>query len=246
MIDPANCFTLAFRSIGGEQTMAINARDLHAYLQIGRDFSGWIRGRIAQYHFTEDQDFEVFSRTGENSKVGRPSREYLIAIDMAKELAMVERTELGKAVRRYFIACEKKLLGSVVVESAVRQLLLPKPLVWERRFHSGFYQALADMSGLPCKGHSSGTPLLFGKITDEWIYQMVMPAEVLAELKTRRLPGQKLHQWLSNGGALLVDRQIDLVANLAKSSVGYQDFYARCQRAFEKPGQLRMIYPQAA
>lgn len=246
MIDPATCFTLAVRSIGGDQIMAINARDLHAYLGIGKEFAAWIRGRIDRYGFIEGQDFEVFSQSGENSKVGRPAKEYLISTEMAKQLAMVERTELGKIVRRYFIECERRLLGKAVVESAVRQLLLPRPIAWEKRFHAGFYQALSLMSGLPYDGHSGGTPPLFGKITDDWVYQIVMPAEVLAELRTRRRPGDKLHQWLSDGGAALLDRQIELVANVAKTSVSYQDFYARCQRAFEKPGQLRMIYPQAA
>nr|DAG88294.1 MAG TPA: AntA/AntB antirepressor [Herelleviridae sp.] len=87
----------------------VNARELHAFLEVGKVFAAWIQERIAQYGFVEHQDYEVFSKSGKNSKGGRPTSEYAISIDMAKELAMVERTEKGKQARQYFIACEKKL-----------------------------------------------------------------------------------------------------------------------------------------
>lgn len=38
---------------------AVNARDLHAFLQVGKDFSNWIKGRVDKYDFVEGKDFEV-------------------------------------------------------------------------------------------------------------------------------------------------------------------------------------------
>ena len=35
----------------------INARDLHGFLQVGRDFSNWIKDRSEKYGFIEDEDF---------------------------------------------------------------------------------------------------------------------------------------------------------------------------------------------
>ncbi|MCY0872982.1 MAG: antA/AntB antirepressor family protein, partial [Acidithiobacillus caldus] len=70
-----------------------------------KDFSTWIKDRIRQYNFVENQDFIVFTDFGENPQGGRPSKEYRLTLDMAKELAMIERTPKGKAARQYFIAC---------------------------------------------------------------------------------------------------------------------------------------------
>jgi Rha family phage regulatory protein len=69
----------------------VNARDLHAFLESGRRFSDWIAGRIASFGFVENQDFIRFtnSRSGQNG--GQNATEYALTIDMAKELAMVER-----------------------------------------------------------------------------------------------------------------------------------------------------------
>ena len=72
-------------------------------------FADWIKNRINEYDFVENQDFISFSENLEKPTGGRPSQEYYITLDMAKELSMVERNDKGKQARRYFIECEKKL-----------------------------------------------------------------------------------------------------------------------------------------
>ena len=86
---------------------AVSARELHQFLEINTDFKNWIVRRIEEYGFTENQDFEVLVKNDRNSNGGRPSKEYIISINMAKELAMVEKNEKGKLARLYFIECEK-------------------------------------------------------------------------------------------------------------------------------------------
>jgi len=51
------------------------------------------KDRISQFDFTENKDFVVFSG---NSEKGRPSKDYYLTLDMAKELSMVERNDKGK------------------------------------------------------------------------------------------------------------------------------------------------------
>jgi phage anti-repressor protein len=88
---------------------AVNARLLHAFLESKKDFSDWIKYRIAKYGFVENQDYQVFLNLGGNPSGGRPLIEYALSIDCAKELAMVEGNEKGKQARQYFITCEQKL-----------------------------------------------------------------------------------------------------------------------------------------
>lgn len=100
---------------------AVNARDLHAFLESKRDFSNWIKGRINKYDFVEGKDFETlyFDYQGNllnirHDKIGESENqqvnkiEYALSVNMAKELSMIENNERGKQARRYFIACEEQ------------------------------------------------------------------------------------------------------------------------------------------
>lgn len=91
-------------AIGGEEVNAVSARVLHKFLENGELFTTWIKNRIEQFGFIEGQDFSTFL---ENTKKGRPRKEYVVSINMAKELSMVERNANGKRARLYFIKCEK-------------------------------------------------------------------------------------------------------------------------------------------
>ncbi|MBU2788662.1 hypothetical protein HFQ13_10710 [Acidithiobacillus sp. VAN18-1] len=99
---------VSHQEIEGETCQTINARELHAFLAVGKDFSTWMKDRIDQYEFMENQDFIIFPDSGENSKRGRPSKDYHLTLDMAKELSMVERNTKGREARRYFIQVEKE------------------------------------------------------------------------------------------------------------------------------------------
>ncbi|NUF08906.1 hypothetical protein GYY70_05100 [Snodgrassella sp. ESL0324] len=55
-----------------------------------------------------DLDITNLYRTIKNPKGGRPTKEYILTLDMAKELAMVEKSDIGRKVRKYFIECERK------------------------------------------------------------------------------------------------------------------------------------------
>lgn len=83
----------------------VSARDLHEGLKINTRFNDWFP-RMVEYGFTEGKDFySKMSKTSENG--GRPSVDYDITVDMAKQICMIQRSEAGKRYRQYFIDLEK-------------------------------------------------------------------------------------------------------------------------------------------
>lgn len=92
----------------------VNARELHQGLEVGKDFSTWIKDRIEKYGFKEDEDYILLTDFGEQKGSGGHNRiEYIIKLDMAKEIAMVQNNEIGKHYRRYLIEVEKKYKAGV-------------------------------------------------------------------------------------------------------------------------------------
>jgi anti-repressor protein len=108
------------RAIGGEEVNAVDARQLHEWLEVGKYFSDWFRQRVRQYGFVEGVDYaeapKLTSQNGEVRHGGHLRRDFTLSIDMAKELAMVERTERGRQARRYFIECERRARESVATQ----------------------------------------------------------------------------------------------------------------------------------
>lgn len=117
---PATAFPLVTpRRIGADHVQSVNGRDLHGFLEVGRDFSSWMRDRIEAYAFTAGVDYDTsddLSSPVSGSAKARSQRvvQYALSIDMAKELAMVERNARGREVRRYFIECEKRAHAAAV------------------------------------------------------------------------------------------------------------------------------------
>lgn len=85
----------------------VSARDVYQYLESKQDFSTWIKKRIVDGDFIENQDFVCLHKKMEANNA--TLKEYIITVDMAKHLGLMERNEKGKELRKYFIACEKKL-----------------------------------------------------------------------------------------------------------------------------------------
>lgn len=86
----------------------VDARLLHKFLEVGTKFSDWIKDRIEKYKFTKDIDFTSFPKKEKAENTWINTIEYILTLDVAKELSMVETTEKGSEARKYFIGVEKK------------------------------------------------------------------------------------------------------------------------------------------
>lgn len=118
---PAPLPIVSLFKLGNEEVNSVNLRDVHAFLGSKQDFSNWAKNRLED--FVEDVDFISFNKTIEAVDIkGLPTyktmKEYVVTIDTAKHISMVERNEKGKQLRQYFIDCEKKLLATPKAEKA--------------------------------------------------------------------------------------------------------------------------------
>lgn len=99
--------------IGGRTAQVCDGRDLHGFLEVGRNFTNWMKGRINEYGFVQDEDYVQISRSPNPARGNRGARtDYHLGLDMAKELAMVENNTKGREARRYFISCERQALAA--------------------------------------------------------------------------------------------------------------------------------------
>ena len=85
-------------------TQMVSARELHEKLHISTRFNDWFP-RMCEYGFAENEDF--YSKMSKTENGGRPSKDYEISVDMAKQICMIQRTPEGKACRQYLIDLEK-------------------------------------------------------------------------------------------------------------------------------------------
>ena len=86
-----------------DEKPTVSGRELHAALKVETPYKKWF-DRMTEYGFTEGEDFwtNLSESTG-----GRPSTDHQLTIDMAKELCMIQRTEIGKRCREYFLTIER-------------------------------------------------------------------------------------------------------------------------------------------
>lgn len=90
-------------TLNENQEPVVSGRQLHESLEVKTPYDKWFP-RMAEYGFTENEDFSTFLS---QSTGGRRATDHIIKLDMAKEIAMLQRTDRGKQVRKYFIQVEK-------------------------------------------------------------------------------------------------------------------------------------------
>ena len=86
------------------EDITLSARELHEFLEVTERFSNWFNRQL-QYGFEENIDY-VGCKTF-NTLAKQELQDYEINLDMAKEIAMIQRSEKGKQARQYFIQVEK-------------------------------------------------------------------------------------------------------------------------------------------
>jgi anti-repressor protein len=221
---------VAQTQIGEDSINTVNARELHAYLGVGKDFSNWIKDRIEAYSFEEGIDYILtVAKTGVRLNVIQ--KDYHVSLDMAKELSMVDRGIKGKEARKYFLECEKK--AKAIVQSIP---LIPTTYIEALEFLVASEKAKAVMAvelqvAAPkiefYEAVSSGGSL------NELNYTLKEAANLFGTGRTR------LSAWLQESGYMTEKREpyqtvltagwMTVKIGVHKEYVGYGDYIERVQ-----------------
>lgn len=134
----------------------VDARLLYKKLEVGRDFSTWIKERLEKLDFAVEKvdyfitkgtfpqnggkvkEHEIFAPQNRGAKNHRSERgghnkiEYLLTINLAKHIAMMENTKIGFKIRQYFIEVEKT--ANALIPEKVKKLR-EKMLIRKRIAH---------------------------------------------------------------------------------------------------------------
>lgn len=94
-------------NLNDNQEPVVSGRQLHEALGVNSNYTTWF-DRMTEYGFTENEDYVLLSNFGnQTGRGGHNKVDHIIKLDMAKEIAMIQRTDKGKEVRQYFIQVEK-------------------------------------------------------------------------------------------------------------------------------------------
>lgn len=119
--------------INSNNEKCVSGRELHKVLEIGTQYTKWF-DRMCEYGFIENIDYVTISQkrlTAQNNET--TYIDHTIKLDMAKEIAMIQRTEKGKQVRLYFIEIEKKYKQEKQLPTTYLEALKQLVIVEEQR-----------------------------------------------------------------------------------------------------------------
>lgn len=85
----------------------VSGRQLHKALEVKTEYKKWF-SRMTDYGFTENDDFVRVTQKCPTFGGVQNIADHVLKLDMAKEIAMIQRTDKGKEVRQYFIEVEKE------------------------------------------------------------------------------------------------------------------------------------------
>lgn len=94
-------------NLRNDSAFPIGGRELHAKLGILTKYVDWFK-RMCEYGFSENSDYKTcFSNLGSEQHGGQNKVNHSMTLSMAKEICMIQRTDLGRQIRQYLIDVEQ-------------------------------------------------------------------------------------------------------------------------------------------
>lgn len=115
-------------------TVAVSGRELHKGLEIETPYKQWLN-RMVAYGFEENTDYILVTQKSLTNNPRNPytnQTDHIMTLDMAKEIAMIQRSEIGKKIRKYFIEVEKSY--KQLVEQTKDSYMIDDPVERAKRW----------------------------------------------------------------------------------------------------------------
>ena len=175
-------------SVNDNQEPVVSGRQLHDALEVKTPYSMWF-DRMVEYGFTENQDFLLNNFVKQTGRGGHNKVDHIIKLDMAKEIAMIQRTDRGKQVRQYFIQIEKDF-------NSPEKIMARALLMADKKVHQLEAQIQADKSKVLFANavEASASSILIGDF-----------AKILRQ-NGYNIGQNRLFEWLRNNGFLIRKR----------------------------------------
>lgn len=110
----------------------VSGRGLHAALEVNTDYPHWF-SRMCEYGFEEGKSYRTILTDRSDGLPGKPKVDHELSISMAKELCMLQRSEIGRKFRQYFISVEEAWNSPDKVMERALQIAHQRALEAERR-----------------------------------------------------------------------------------------------------------------
>ncbi|MEI4354040.1 phage antirepressor KilAC domain-containing protein [Streptococcus suis] len=175
--------------VNDNQEPVISGRQLHEALGVNSNYTTWF-DRMTEYGFTENEDYVLLSNFGnQTGRGGHNKVDHIIKLDMAKEIAMIQRSDRGKQVRQYFIQIEKDF-------NSPEKIMARALLLADKKVHQLEAQIEADKPKVLFANAvaASATSILIGDF-----------AKILRQ-NGYNIGQNRLFEWLRNNGFLIRKR----------------------------------------
>ncbi len=106
-----------------DDRITVSARELHFFLEISTRYNDWFK-RMCEYGFDENIDYQAITQKRATAQGNETTyMDHQLTIEMAKEIAMIQRNDKGKQARQYFIQCEKELKNQSKLPNSPKEIL---------------------------------------------------------------------------------------------------------------------------
>lgn len=176
-------------NLNDNQEPVVSGRQLHEALGVNSNYTTWF-DRMTEYGFTENEDYVLLSNFGnQTGRGGHNKVDHIIKLDMAKEIAMIQRSDRGKQVRQYFIQIEKDF-------NSPEKIMARALLLADKKVHQLEAQIEADKPKVLFANavEASATSILIGDF-----------AKILRQ-NGYNIGQNRLFEWLRNNGFLIRKR----------------------------------------